>query len=179
MAGSSTRQLLIFCIQAILLALVNVMGCTEERREIPLDALKLDIQPLKSQFVEGESIVINTVFRNQAPFGFRINNEWWAWPNTCSLSFEIEDPLGKKVEKERMYIRRPNPNKQDFTAINGNGQWEYKADLRYFNKPLTVPGVYKITATYMNKDDGSEYGVNAWVGTVTSNMASFGIVKKQ
>ena len=72
------------------------------------------VETVKSQYLLGEAILVKTTFQNVSSIPIGINKEFWAWPDDCELTFEIEASSGDKLEKLRAMIRRPDLSRNDF-----------------------------------------------------------------
>jgi len=139
-------------------------------------ALELQLKVPKENYSVGEEIKVSLVLKNRTDAHVTVNKRMAFNPGHMGeggweVMFDINFPPGEHLTTVT-FIRREELNQGDFTVLppGGGTGMDYKL-TRYFS--MKLPGDYEVKAVYRNVVDGSQFGLSAWTGEITSNSVSF------
>jgi hypothetical protein len=88
------------------------------------------------------------------------------------LYFRVfESHTGREIlvpDTERVDVHRMPPKQEDFVVLSPRSATSTRVDVSVWCA-LKVPARYELVCVYDNDDDGAEFGVAAFVGTIESN----------
>jgi hypothetical protein len=154
-----------------LLALTtNVQGASSDR--LPLE---FSIRVEKHVYYAGQSINIHCTIKNHSKSPVTINGRF-RFPGP-EVYLRVTDQNGRKAQ---WLAPEPPPplTKDDFLSLPPSGSIGFTLrDVQlYLHHDLSI-GRYSVQSLYKNSS-GQEVGVNAWIGSISSNVETFAVIEK-
>ena len=143
-------------------------------------ALDIQLRVPKENYAVGESIDATLVLKNHsnAPITINkrmgINPEEMAegyWEVRFDITFPPEMPAFPSV-----LVNRGEPDADDFTLLLAGEEFSKSYTLTNWNW-MQFLGTYEVKAIYNNSVDGSQFGLSAWTGEITSNSVSLEVTE--
>ena len=171
-------------IALIVLTVVGVVGCAimnvrDSDQSKPqgvdvlsnLEELELEISSDSGESRREESILVKLKLRNASTSTVCINGRFSIlgkdFPSSMrEVYFDIVSQSGDTVMFPLIFTETRALVKQDFVFLRPGEVVEHDYDLGWL---ALEPGVYSVTATYENHSAGSEFGLDALVGSTRSN----------
>jgi len=149
----------------------------EPNKEQPLE-LQLEISD--TNFSVQDKISVALILKNQSGTPVTVNKRMSINPEDMpdklwEVRFDIVFPPGER-EIRGSLINRGRPGQDDFMTIQPGGEVRQSYTLTDWYW-MRLPGTYEITAVYHNVVDGSQFGLSAWTGEITSNSVSLTVSK--
>ena len=138
--------------------------------------LQIRLEIPKESYSIGEPIDVIVALNNRSNAPVTINKRMGVNPAEMSkghweLRFDITYPAGTPPFP-RPRVNRGNPKAEDFTLLSPGAEMTFSITLSSWHW-LQFPGAYEVRAIYSNAVDGSQFGLSAWTGDITSNSVSF------
>lgn len=145
----------------------------------------LFLNSLKSEYCQGEKVLITVVLANPNPQPLVVNKRFqmivdYKYREAYELRFEIIKPNRAFAEPRMILEDRlwPYPRSDDFAELPPNSQRQKEVTLTsYFD--FSQCGSYQVVAEYHNDHDGHEFGWTAWIGELRSSSLEVIVVDKK
>jgi hypothetical protein len=136
------------------------------------NAIEVQLRITKESYSVEEPIEVTVVLKNGSNDPLTINKRMGINPGhmgegSWEVKFDVAFPPGQRLMIDTL-INRGQPSREDFTLLPPRGEIStvYPLTKFYWMKLL---GAYQVRATYHNSVDGSQFGLSAWTGEITSN----------
>lgn len=134
----------------------------------------LEIQLIipRESYSVGEPIDVTIVLKNRSSDSIVINQRMGVNPTDMAdghweLKFDIKyPPETPPFPKPR--VNRGDPDSEDFSTLPPGGEMTKTFILTDWHL-MQFLGTYEVKAVYRNVIDGSQFGLSAWTGEITSN----------
>ena len=142
-------------------------------KEQPLE-LRLEIS--EDSFSGRDKIGVSLILKNQSGTPVTVNKRMSINPEDMpeklwEVRFDIVFPPGER-EIRGSLINRGRPQQVDFMTLQPGVEVRQVYTLTDWYW-MRLPGTYEVKAVYHNAVDGSQFGISAWTGEITSNSVSF------
>ena len=143
-------------------------------------ALEIQLRAPKESYSVGEEINVTLILKNQSNAPFTINQRMGISlermaEGTWEVMFDIVFPPGERLITGA-FINRGEPDQDDFLLLPPGGETSMTYTLTDWYW-MELPGTYEVKATYHNSVDGSQFGLSAWTGEITSNSVSLKVTE--
>ena len=135
------------------------------------ELLTMELRLVSSKVTQGDPLKVKILFHNNSKRTIALNEEVYTW-REATLDFDINTPSGRSLPKLYLPPRRSVPQKDDFRTVKPGETREWEIEVTYWYQ-IKEDGTHTMTAIYSNENDGSAFGLNAWIGKVNSNVVSF------
>ena len=135
-------------------------------------ALEVQLRVPRESYSVREPIEVTLVLKNQTDAPITINKRMAINPGqmgegSWEVKFAVVFPPGERLIRGAL-INRGKPHQEHFTVLPPGGEYSRTHILtRYFW--MELPGAYEVKAIYHNSVDGSQFGLSAWTGEITSD----------
>jgi len=138
--------------------------------------LELHLEIPKQSFSARDKISVVLALRNQSSFTVTVNKRMSINPSHMpeklwEVWFDITYPPGKRKTRVSQINTRP-PEQKHFINLSPGEEIRRAYTLTDWYW-MQLQGTYEVKAVYHNLVDGSEFGLIAWTGEITSNSVSF------
>ena len=142
--------------------------------------LGIQLSVPKESYSVGEPIEVTLTLKNQSNAPLDINKRMGISPNemaegTWEVKFDVAFPPGERLVISTR-INRGEPDQEDFALLPAGGEVSRVYTLTDFYW-MQLPGAYEVKATYHNRVDGSQFGLSAWTGEITSNIVYLKVIE--
>lgn len=141
--------------------------------------LKLNAESLKDSYAKHESVVIKVFLFSYSDDPLWVNSRMALNrpAGIGEMSFRILGPSGDVVPFQAR-VRIGAAERDEFAVLH---PWrcigrQYDLDSN-FEFDLSSSGQYQLTAEYHNDDDGGEWDLDAWTGSLQADMIRFEILE--
>lgn len=134
--------------------------------------LVIRLEVPKESYSLGEPIEVTVVLKNQSGSPVTINKRMGVNPADMAqgyweLRFDMTYPPGTPFFPKPL-VNRGRPNTEDFTLLPPGEEISRTYQLTDWCR-MQFLGDYEVKAIYNNAADGSQFGLSAWTGEISSN----------
>ena len=137
--------------------------------------LEIQLVIPRNNYSVGEPIDATVILKNRSNNPVVINQRMGVNPTDMAdghweLKFDITYPPETPPFPGPL-VNRGDPDSEDFTTLPSGGEITRTIEITGWHL-MQFPGTYSIKAVYHNFVDGSQFGLSAWTGEITSDSVS-------
>lgn len=142
--------------------------------------LEIQLRVSKESFTVDEPVDVTVILKNLSNAPVTINKRMGINPTDMPEGYwELKFNITYQAEEAFFPgppVNRGEPSETDFTILSPGEETPRTYTLTHWHL-IQSPGTYEVKAIYRNVVDGSQFGLSAWTGEITSNSVSFRVIE--
>ena len=143
-------------------------------------ALEIQLRVPKESYAVGEPMDVTVILKNHSNAPVTINKRMGINPTDMPEGYwELRFAFTYQTEAALFPgppVNRGKPRAKDFTVLSPEGEMSWTYTLTDWHR-IRLQGDYQVKAIYHNSVDGSQFGLSAWTGEITSNPVNLKVTE--